>query len=98
MDFQNLDFIYCTRFVRVGRLCMGGTTLVVPPVQPTDWPVGDVATWKNSGATLENKRLVGETIRAAARGATSVRQILGQVDHALADAIPHAFDKRAQGP
>jgi len=54
--------------------------------------IGDISSWKEGGSG-EGKRMVGETIRNACRGATSVRQMLGNMDRCLAAALPHALEQ-----
>lgn len=58
--------------------------------------IGDVASWK-AGGTGEGKRMVGETIRHACRGATSVRQMLGNMDRCLASTLPQALEQASPG-
>lgn len=57
--------------------------------------IGDVASWKQ-GSTGEGKKMVGETIRQACRGATSVRQMLGNMDRCLASTLPQALENSGQ--
>jgi hypothetical protein len=54
--------------------------------------IGDLTQWKHGGPSEEAKRVVGETIRTACRGATSMKQIMANLDDVLADGIPRALE------
>jgi hypothetical protein len=65
-------------------------------LQKLEEQIGDVASWKNGKSSEEGKRVVGEAIRSASRGATSLRDMLSQVERTVAEVIPQALEAEAR--